>query len=206
MSYVLGFFAADGCMIRNKRGACFIEFQITDKDILLKIRKLLGSNHKISKRRDVDNWKSRHRLQIGSKEYFNDLSRLGLTQRKSQTIRFPNVPKRYFADFVRGYFDGDGNVYIYNRKDRSSPAILSGFTCGNKIYLKKLKDRLKSETGLIGGTLYRHSSSGVYRLYYSTNDSAKLYGFMYCDKYDKLHLSRKKKVFEKFLKIKSMDR
>jgi len=26
MAYVLGFFAADGSMVKNKRGACFIEF------------------------------------------------------------------------------------------------------------------------------------------------------------------------------------
>ncbi|PIP28260.1 MAG: hypothetical protein COX29_02045 [Candidatus Moranbacteria bacterium CG23_combo_of_CG06-09_8_20_14_all_35_22] len=51
MAYVLGFFAADGCMIKNNRGAYFIEFQITDKDILLKIKKLLGSNHKITERK-----------------------------------------------------------------------------------------------------------------------------------------------------------
>ncbi len=50
MAYVLGFFAADGTMIKNKRGAHFIEFDITDKEILLKIRKTLGSNHKISVR------------------------------------------------------------------------------------------------------------------------------------------------------------
>jgi hypothetical protein len=34
MAYVLGFFTADGSMIRNKRGAHFIEFQITDKNLL----------------------------------------------------------------------------------------------------------------------------------------------------------------------------
>ena len=48
MAYVLGFFAADGNMIKNKRGAHFIEFQITDKNLLEKIRELLGSNQKIA--------------------------------------------------------------------------------------------------------------------------------------------------------------
>ena len=38
MAYVLGFFAADGSMYRTNRGTYFIEFQITDKDLLLKIR------------------------------------------------------------------------------------------------------------------------------------------------------------------------
>jgi len=38
MAYVLGFFTADGSMIRNKRGTCFIELEITDKELLEKIK------------------------------------------------------------------------------------------------------------------------------------------------------------------------
>jgi len=37
MAYVLGFFTADGSMIRNKRGTCFIELEITDKELLEKL-------------------------------------------------------------------------------------------------------------------------------------------------------------------------
>ena len=48
MAYVLGFFAADGCMIKNKRGAHFIEFHITDKNLLFAIRAAMRSNHKIA--------------------------------------------------------------------------------------------------------------------------------------------------------------
>ena len=94
MAYVLGFFAADGCMMKNKRGAHFVEFQITDKDILLKIRKCLGSDHKISIREEKDNCKTRYRLQIGSKIIFSDLSNFGFTPRKSNTIKFPSVPDK----------------------------------------------------------------------------------------------------------------
>jgi hypothetical protein len=32
MAYILGFFAADGTMIKNRRGAHFIELEITDFD------------------------------------------------------------------------------------------------------------------------------------------------------------------------------
>jgi len=39
MAYVLGFFAADGNMLKNRRGAHFMEFTSTDKDIIVKIRK-----------------------------------------------------------------------------------------------------------------------------------------------------------------------
>lgn len=203
MAYVLGFFAADGCMMKNRRGAHFIEFQITDKDILLKIRKCLGSNHKISIREEKDNCKTRYRLQIGSKVIFRDLLNLGLTPRKSNTIKLPKIPDEYFSQFVRGYFDGDGNVYANTYKragrgDKLSITLLSGFTCGSRSFLKKMHLKLKKVAFISGGTLYK-SNSGVHRLYFSVKDSSRMYSFIY-NNAGNLFLSRKKRVFEEYFR------
>ena len=90
MAYVLGFFAADGTMIANNRGAHFIEFHVTDREILIKIRKVLRSNHKIAVRdRQNPKWKIGYRLQIGSNEMFSDLIKLGFVPNKSLVINFP---------------------------------------------------------------------------------------------------------------------
>ena len=118
MAYVLGFFTADGNMIKNKRGAHFIEFQIADKDLLEKIKKAFNSNHKITVRKRRGIWKTSYRLQIGSKEIFNDLLKLGLTPNKSKIIKLPNISDKYFSHFLRGYFDGDGNVTIAKYKPK----------------------------------------------------------------------------------------
>lgn len=109
MAYVLGFFAADGGMIQNQRGACFIEFTSTDRIVLEHVQRVTGSNHRISVRvRNNVKWKMSYRLQIGSKEWFSDLLRLGFTPNKSLILAFPDVPETCIGDFVRGYFDGDG--------------------------------------------------------------------------------------------------
>ena len=202
MAYVLGFFTADGTMIKNKRGAHFIEFQINDKDLLDKIRKVFNSNHKISVRKRNKPWRNSYRLQIGSKEIFNDLLKLGLRPNKSKTIKLPLVPDEYFCNFVRGYFDGDGcvNVCTYQRKDRrkSSTVINSGFVSGSKKILENLKNKLAKLNIVNGGTLYYHQG---YRLWFSINDSLKLYNFMYNNLKNNLFLDRKKKVFEKYFNI-----
>jgi len=57
MAYILGFFTADGTMIKNRRGAHFIEFQITDRNLLRKIKRSFGSNHKITARKRDKNHK-----------------------------------------------------------------------------------------------------------------------------------------------------
>lgn len=203
MAYVLGFFTADGNMIKNKRGACFIEFQIIDKSLLEKIRELLQSNHKITSRKRNDKWKTSYRLQIGSKIIFNDLLELGLTPNKSKTINLPKIPNKYFSHFVRGYFDGDGNVTVSkfiraDRNNKKSITILSGFTSGSEKLLKELHIKLKKLANISGGTFYYHKG---YRLYFSVKDSTMLYRFLYKDVQNNLYLARKKKKFEKYFKI-----
>ena len=204
MAYVLGFFAADGNMIKNKRGAHFIEFQSTDKEILNKIKKCLKSNLAIGEYQPKNkNHSKRYRLQIGSKEIFNDLSRLEMTPNKSLTLKLPKIPDKYFNHFTRGYFDGDGNVTIStykraNRNNRKSITILSGFTSGSEKILEKLHVKLKKLAKILGGTKYYNI---WHRLYFSVNDSLRLYKFLYKNLNENLYLSRKKKIFEKYFKI-----
>lgn len=207
MAYVLGFFTADGNMIRNKRGAHFISIEITDRDILEEIKKALNSNHKIGIReREVEDHKEIYRLQIGSKEMFSDLLKLGLTPNKSKTIELPNVPKEYFPHFIRGYFDGDGNVTIcdYIRKDRNNKKyriISSGFTSGRKHFLRNLHFKLKEFANITGGT-FNFSNRG-YRLYFSVKDSLSLYNFMYGSLENSLFLLRKKSKFEEYFNMRA---
>jgi hypothetical protein len=118
MAYVLGFFTADGSMYKTMRGTHFIEFQITDRELLLQVQKTLGSNHKISDRGIRSNHRKKiYRLQIGSKAIFESLIDLGFMQNKTNIVRLPTIPREYFCDFLRGYLDGDGNIMFgYYRK------------------------------------------------------------------------------------------
>lgn len=204
MAYVLGFFAADGSMYATRRGTHYIEFQITDKILLKEIQKLLGSDHKISLKVGKNKMqKDIHRLQIGSKIMFTDLTRLGMTQAKSKTLKLPHIPRTHFRHFIRGYFDGDGNVTSgeYARKDGKSKkrVLLSGFTCGSGDFLRAIHKKIKDMSEVCGGTFYKHG--GAYRLYFSINDSFAFYNFMYKDLKNELFLPRKKKIFEAYFKV-----
>lgn len=205
MAYVLGFFAADGNLTINLRGSCYLEFTSRDKSIIEKIRMLLGSNHKMAQRMsNVNRSVIYYRLQIGSKEMFNDILKLGMTLNKNKRLKFPRIPNKYLSSFIRGYFDGDGNVTIstYKRKTRGnrlSTTLHSGFICGNKKPLKSLKNILKEFAHILGGTLY-YSNRG-YRLFFYVNDSKKLYNFMYKDAGSDLFLNRKRKIFKKYFRV-----
>jgi len=200
MAYVLGFFAADGYITVNKRGGQFWCIQINDKILLGEIKSVIKSNHKISvrlRRKKTEN--TSYRIQIGSIAMCNDLRKLGFSERKTKSLAIPNVPKKYFSDFVRGYFDGDGNVWSgLTHKESKSPSltIQTVFTSCSLDFLEKLKDKL-AIFGISPGRI--REKDGYYRLVYSINNSLKLYEFMYngCSK-DSIALLRKKQVFEKF--------
>ena len=198
MAYVLGFFAADGSMYCTRRKTYFIEFQITDKDLLLQIQILLGSNHKITERPPRrSHQKPIFRLQIGCKKIFYDLAKLGFTQNKSKTVGLPPVPNKYFRDFLRGYFDGDGNVMFgyYRKEERKylSKFFATRFTSGSRLILDDIKKRLNS----IGTNGSLHFASGAWRLSYGAHDSEKLFQYMYHagNAEGLIYLERKYKIF-----------
>lgn len=202
MAYVLGFFFADGSMFINPRGSHYIAFYSNDKLLLQKIKGTMDVAHKIGARKARrDSGKKSYVLQVGSKSMFDDLKAFGLTENKNKNIRMPRIPARYISHFVRGYFDGDGNVTIslYRRRDRGNrmmKTMLAGFTSGSKNFLEDIRKCLRQRARLGGGTLY--FANRGYRLYYSVDDSKKIYRFMYRGLRNSLFLERKKREFEAY--------
>src|SRR3989344_6594312 len=198
MAYVLGFFCADGVMTINPRGSKYIEFNITDAGLLLEINQSLGAHQTIT-RRSYNKGKDTYRLQIGSKELFTDLLAMGLTPKKTFRFEMPPVPAPLFSHFVRGYFDGDGNVWSgLLHKERKTPLLTlrTLFTSGNEKFLIQLSEYLENHLSIKG---YFGYSSGAHRLVYAAKSSLFLYRFMYTDMANNLFLDRKKKVFEKYV-------
>lgn len=204
MAYVLGFFTADGCLTVNPRGAHYIEFSSNDRDVLEKIKIAMKAGHKIGRRKFNSNkLRDSYRLQIGSKEIFNDLVRLGYTVNKSKTIKLPKIPNKYFADFLRGYFDGDGCVsysnYFRKQRNKYYKYIVVMFTSGSEDFLVKLADYIEREIKIKSPKVIYHQA---YRLSYFSNNAVKILKYIYNNA--GIYLDRKFKKSK--LAIKFMDR
>jgi len=200
MAYILGFLFADGNMVKTKRGTHFVAMYTADRDLLVSIAESIESNHRIGERRNGPGVV--YVLQIGSKELFEDLVLLGLTPNKARRMRLPEIPEKYIGDFVRGYFDGDGNVWtgLLNKKRRKpTSAITTSFTSASDDFLSNLQLTLLRR-GLHGGYLYKIKNKNCYRLTYSILNTLKLFTIMYTMPH-KLFLHRKKLIFEKFIKM-----
>ena len=205
MAYVLGYFAADGCMFINPRGSHFIEFTSTDRELIEKVKKCLDSKHLLSvldRSKKNDHWKTRFRIQIGSKEMFNDLLKLGFVPNKSNQLQFPALPDNFLSDFVRGYFDGDGCVHhgFYKRKNRPTLQFVfsTNFVSGSRKFLEELHFKLQMLAGIEGG--FMTNKQRGFQLTFAGNDSERLYKFMY-DNPKNLFLTRKYNKFQEAFKI-----
>jgi len=198
MAYIAGFFAADGNLICTKRGTHFISFTSMDELLLTAIKAAMESEHKLSKRKSETGHV--YRFQIGSRVMYEDLIKVGFGENKSTRMLMPDVPKEYWKDFIRGYFDGDGNVWVgvlNKQRKRPTRVIQVAFTSGSKIFLEDLLFLL-IKLGIRGGSIYDSKTRKFSRLQLSTLDALKLYKIMYNGQ-PKLFLKRKKLRFDKFL-------
>lgn len=184
MAYMLGFWFADGCIYGGKM------FDITthanDKYIIKKFAEELEYEGPIIDYVD----RQAARLNFSCVVIYNDLKRLGGTERKSLTAKFPNnIPKEYLSDFIRGYFDGDGCVYSIKGK-----RLNTSFCSGSKEFLDQLLLILKQEAGVTGG--YYNSQNKT--ISFGKADSLKIGQYIYKNN-PKLFLKRKKDKFLYFL-------
>jgi intein-encoded DNA endonuclease-like protein len=199
MAYILGFMYADGNIVKTKRGNCYVAVYTADKNLLILMAKYMKSEHKIGERRSATGCV--FRIQVGSREWFEDLDKLGLCPNKTKRIQLPSIPPAYFGDFVRGYFDGDGNVWVglvHKNRQTALETIQLTFTSGSKEYLHALQLELKRQ-GIVGGSLFSSKNKQYARLTFSVKDALKIYRIMYNAPH-KLYLKRKKTVFEQFIK------
>ena len=204
MAYILGFICADGNLMKNKRGAYFIAIYSADFDLLVDIKKAMKSEHKISHKKGGNG--NNYCIQIGSKEMFEDLAKLNLFPNKAKRLQLPPIPSKFWFSFLRGYFDGDGNVwvgYVHKEREKPNPTIRVVFTSCTKDFLESIRVTLLRyfpQNGVIS-----KGNGNCYRLTYAVFGALNLYKNMYNSKYLSLYLGRKKIVFEKYIKMKAGD-
>jgi hypothetical protein len=149
-AYVLGYWFADGNMYRQASAGSYV-VSIGSKDLahLEWLRALIGAG-KLTRITGSDVFK----LVICRKEAFEDLRRLGGTERKSLTLRWPEVPREHLAHFARGYVDGDGCL-SWNKTSAGAQPVLD--VVGTYEFVTGLAAAVEAETGIRSPARHRQS-------------------------------------------------
>lgn len=206
MAYVLGYFVADGCIAVAKGRKNPFTFNITsaDKKHLERIKKAIRSTHKICNKLVDENSKG-FQIQIRNQALVRDLMGLGSTPRKTYNLQPINVPNKYFPDFVRGFFDGDGTVYVYTVNN--TPQIKAGFVSSRSAFLRDFNHRLCGGLGIpvkrVRRIIDKNEGKRMprYEIVFYVEDSERLAEFMYKSN-PVLYLPRKRSIFASWRFIK----
>lgn len=110
-AYFLGFIAADGSLVDNGNGVLVLSISLEEGDrcILESFKEHLEAEQPI-----YPVGINQVRMTVTNKKFAADLMKLGIEQRKSLTMEamLHAVPEQYRKDFIRGYFDGDGSIFL----------------------------------------------------------------------------------------------
>jgi intein-encoded DNA endonuclease-like protein len=200
-AYLLGFIYADGNVKKTKTTYCFqMELIVSDKYILEEIIKLFGYkktikdlnkktiSHELKKPYEIERKKNgktfkTSSIQIHSKLNYDNLNKLGVKERKTFDLIFPDfstVPKKFMRHFIRGYFDGDGSF--------TTSGCAKYVFYGNPIFIRGLHKYLVTEIGVNNNKVF--DKKNVSFITYGRKEDVKnIFKYFYTD--SNLHLIRK---------------
>ncbi len=170
-AYALGLLATDGNLSPDGR---HISLTSKDIDLLKTFKKCLGIENSIGKNYGgFGNKKtSCNRVQFGDVIFYRWLLELGLTPNKSKTIGTLKIPKKFFFDFLRGCFDGDGSINAYwDPRWKSSYMFYLKFYSGSIHFLQWLQKTIFNLSGVCGNIRF---SKNCYDLEFAKTASRTL--------------------------------
>ena len=203
-AYWLGFIYADGSITKKvyEKGSYTyrlrMELMFEDKYILEQMALDLESDLKpkeyynnTSSFTGYNKPKHTAYIMFSSKKMGEDLVKLGVVPNKTLILKsLPSIPDNLMKHFIRGYFDGDGSVYL--TKDNT---IKTAFY-GTHDFINSIQDFLIKELDLTKKKITDQKEANVSFVGMAKQESEKLYHYMYDEA--TIFLNRKYEKYNKY--------
>jgi hypothetical protein len=198
-AYWLGFLYADGYIMKTEN-CVRITLSSKDKVHLEKFKKDTDSKSPVlfhmNRYSEKYPLKEKARVSITSKKMKEDLIKLGCTTEKTLTCTFPTLREDLISHFIRGYFDGDGCVYLVRPTGRMKSFQIAVSFIGTEGFLSSLRKILGFDESKILGRDKRLSVNIRELSFGGNNIVMKFYDYIYKDA--TVFLERKREVFESY--------
>lgn len=196
-AYAIGLLTTDGNLSPSGR---HFDFTSADKVQILNFSECLGIKPRITFKMGSFSKKPVMRIQFGDVIFYKFLLGIGLMPRKSKILSALLIPDKYFFDFLRGHFDGDGTFYSYwDPRWRSSFMFYTEFISASKKHVLWIQDTIRRFLK-ISGHITKPQRDSCYQLKYAKADSLRLLPRLYYSK-KVMCLPRKRLKIEKALAI-----
>ena len=198
-AYWLGFIYADGYIVCNQHTATYelgIEINSQDNYLLKRLVYNLGNVHKVEYKHNYKSFNGYNYetdsciLRIYSKQICQSLINLNIVPNKTNSNLFPQN-NNYFFDFLRGFVDGDGCIYV-DKKNH----IMINFTNSNEEFLSYINNKVNNLIG-ISGKIYKEKDKKYRLIYFRQNDIKILLDKIYDNKTDS-YLIRKYNIYKSY--------
>jgi hypothetical protein len=178
LAYAIGLMATDGSLSKDGR---HLDFTSKDRSLIETLTACIGLQHlKIGiKQAGQPHRNKAYRVQWGDVRLYNFLLSIGLTPNKTKTIGSVVVPRRYYFDFLRGHFDGDGSFFSYHDpRWRSSFMFYLSFVSASPAHIKWLQSENEKLVG-VKGHITSANERSVLQLKYAKRETLILLAHMY---------------------------
>lgn len=203
-AYWIGLLLADGSISKKvyKNGSYThnlrLELKASDRDLIEALVYDLESNKVVreyTSNSQRGRFKDKHNAYVAfsSRKLGEDLEKYGIVPNKTHILKdLPQIPHELMRHFIRGYFDGDGSVYV----DSKTNSLRTAFY-GTHDFVANIQSFLQTELGFRDKKVHDQKEANVSFINYAKKESEILYHYMYSEA--TICLERKLKVFQKFL-------
>lgn len=199
MAWLLGFLAADG-YISKSDNAISIALCDIDREILERIKTEVEIENKIRDYEDHRGYKNSE-LRWACAQHKQELAKYSIIPNKTFQLKPPYLlSKKYWIDYIRGYFDGDGSVNFISANGKKKYTARWQVCSATTEILQFILDTFE-EYGIPPVSIQKQDRKGhiLYCIQYSTNSTKKIYDILY-NTSSTLFLQRKKDHFEEIIK------
>lgn len=202
LAYAIGLLTSDGYLSVDGR---HIDLTSKDKQQLKNFKYCLGLKVKIGYKSSGSTDKRYMRVQFSDVAFYQFLLTVGLTPNKSKTLGALNIPRRFFFDFLRGLFDGDGSFYSYwDPRWKSSFMFYISFVSASPAFIQWLRTLLR-KFAQVEGHVSKTKGRSYEQLRFAKRESLKIIEKMYYGP-TVVCLRRKKEKILKALKNRQLDK
>lgn len=183
VAYAVGLIVTDGNLSKDGR---HLTFTSADRDLIETFCACLGLDNQVAQ---TGLLQRHYRVQWSDRVFYDWLLSIGLMPAKSLRLGALEIPDTYFADFVRGCLDGDGNIQVftdryntYKGKRYIYERLHVRFTSASLAFLEWLHaniTRLVELRGSIISTGQRAGHSPCWNLQFAQHDSIHLFKWIY---------------------------
>lgn len=190
-AYILGFIYADGNVndpSKDKHYRVKIKLKADDFGLLEKIKDAIKYTGPV-KIYNQKNGKGVSELRICSKIMHSQLVSHGVVPRKTFVIKYPPIDESLDRHFIRGFFDGDGSIYL--RKNRPN-GFRVDIQCASYDFLESIVTKIKENTDVDGKI--NNGRPPLFKYNKDKNSAMKILEWLYKD--SKIFLDRKYNLYK----------